>query len=255
MPGMSFRITYGAASKFKYIAQALAKINDEATLIVDSEGVRVWLMSPDKTSLAILKIPAISLDELDAEGETKLVIRTDELNKIVKRATRNDALTLEYQPGMDALRLVLRDRKQDIPRSFDLTIVDVEPSEYKEPTFESTTRFSMDASVFKIIVQDVKIVGDTVTFSSSEDSVVIRASGEEKQYEWRLVLGRPLADLEVTEPSEASYPRSTLEASAKPTGAAERTTIEYATDSPMKLEYTFPNAEKLFIYIAPVLEE
>jgi len=252
---VSFRLTYGAASKFKYIAQALAKVNDEATLIVDPNEVKIWLMSPDKTSLAILKMPTLSLDELDAEDEIKLVIRTDELNRIIRRATRNDAITMEYKEGDEYVKLTLRDKKQDLPRSFELPLVDVEPSEYREPVFETTTRFAMDASIFRIIVQDAKVVGDTIVFQSSEDEVIVRARGEEKQYEWRLALGKPLTELHVTEPSTAGYPRSTLEASAKPTGAAERTIVEYATDSPMKLEYSFPNAEKLIIYVAPVLEE
>ncbi len=250
-----FRLAYGAASKFKYITQAMAKISDEATLEVAADEVKFWLMSPDKTSLAIFRIPAVSLEELEAEEVTRLIIRTDELNKLVKRATRNDILILEYDPSTLSLTLSLRDRKHEIPRSFELTVVDTNASELKEPTFETTTRFIMDAKVFKVIVQDAKVVGDVITFESTEnEEVLVTVRGEEKEYTWRLTRGKPLEDIEVDEPSKASYTRTSLEASAKPTGAAERTKIEFATDHPMKMEYSFPNAEKMIIYIAPTIE-
>jgi proliferating cell nuclear antigen len=250
-----FRVAYGAASKFKYITQAMAKISDEATVEVSSDEVKFWLMSPDKTSLAIFRIPAVSLDELEVDEETRLVIRADELNKLVKRATRNDVLILEYDPSSTTLKLSLRDRKHEIPRDFELTIVDTEAPELKEPTFETTTRFVMEASAFKVIVQDAKVVGDVITFESTEnEEIIVSVRGEEKEYTWRLVRGRPLEDIEVIEPSRASYTRASLEASAKPTGAAERTKLEYATDHPLKIEYSFPNAEKMIIYIAPTIE-
>ncbi len=250
-----FKFSYGTASKFKYITQAMAKISDETTLEVTSDEVRFWLMSPDKTSLAIFRIPAVSLEEIEADEETRIVIRSDELNKLVKRATRNDILTLEYDPSNVVLRLTLLDRKHEILRGFELTVVDTNASELKEPSFDTTTKFAMDASVFKLIVQDAKVVGDIVTFESTEnEEVIVSARGEEKEYKWKLLRGRPLEDLEVIEPSRASYARSTLEASVKPTGAAERTRVEYATDHPIKIEYSFPNAERMIIYVAPTIE-
>ncbi len=250
-----FKVSYGTASKFKYITQAMAKVSDEATLEVGPDEVKFWLMSPDKTSLAIFRIPAISLEEIEAEEETRIIIRSDELNKLVKRATRNDILTLEYDPSTVTLKLNLVDRKHEISRGFELTVIDTNAPELKEPSFDTTTKFTMDANIFKLIVQDAKVVGDVITFESTEnEEIIVSTRGEEKEYIWKLLRGRPLEDIEIIEPSRASYARSTLEASVRPTGAAERTRVEYATDHPIKIEYGFPNAERMIIYIAPTIE-
>ncbi len=251
---MVFRVVYSAASKFKYITQTLAKINDEGIIGFTLDGMISWIMSPDKTSLAILKAPTLAFDEYNIEEESKFTIRVDEFNKIIKRATRNDDLIIEYDPDTQSLLLTLRDRKTGVPRTFMLPIIDVAPTEYKEPKLESTARFTLMADDFKSLIQDVKMISDFVTIEAEDDTVTARASAEEKFYEWIMKVGEPLIDLEVDEKTRATYSRSALEAAVKPVGAAESVRVEYATDYPLKAEFTFPNTEKLYIYIAPALE-
>ncbi len=248
------RFSYGSATKFKYITQALAKINDEALMIVNTEGVTVWLMSPDKVSLAILRIPSLSLDELDVEGEVKYKFRTDELNKIAKRATRNDILVFESNPETGGLTLTLQDKKTDVTRTFNITSMEEPGEEYREPKLEAKTRFSLSATDFKSIVQDARVVGDIILFKSQEGELRVTVEGEGKEYEWIMKPGAPLLELEVDEPSESSYARQVLDAASKPTGAAEDVRVAYASQYPMKIEYTFPNGEKMYIYIAPSFE-
>ncbi|GAB6147854.1 DNA polymerase sliding clamp [Stetteria hydrogenophila] len=248
------RFQYPAATKFKYITQALAKINDEALMIVNSDEVTIWLMSPDKVSLAIVKIPSISLESIETEGEVKYKFRTDELNKIAKRATRNDILIIESNHETGGLNVVLQDKKTGVTRTFDLTSMEEPSEEYREPKFEATTRFSMSASDFKAIARDAKVVGDIVVFKSQEGELHVSCSGEGKEYLWIMKPGAPLLDLEVDEPSESSYARQVLDAASKPAGAAEDVRVAYASQYPMKIEYTFPNGEKMYIYIAPSFE-
>lgn len=245
------RFSYGAVTKFKYVTQTIAKINDEALLIASSEGVTIWLMSPDKVSLAVLRIPATSLDELDVEGEVKYVFRTDELNKVARRASRNDILIVESSPETGGLMLTLQDKKTGVTRSFYITSREEPSEEYREPKLEHTTRFTLSATDFKLIVQDAKAVGDTITFKSQENELRVLVSGEGKEYEWVMKPGAPLLDLEVEEPSESSYSRQVLESASKPTGAAEDVRVAFASQHPMRIEYTFPNGEKMLVYIAP----
>ncbi len=248
------RLVYPAASKFKYITQTLAKINDEGIIGFTLDSMIAWIMSPDKTSLAVLNAPSMSFDEFTVEEEARFRIRTDELNKIVKRATRNDDLIIEHDPENQELVITLRDRKTGVTRSFSLPILETGPAELREPRFESTARFIMIADDFKQIIQDAKVVGDYITFEAEEDKLVARTEAEEKSYEWIMKVGDPLIDLTVDEPTKSSYTRSALEAATKPTGAAENVKVEYATDYPMKIEFAFPNMEKLVLYIAPSLE-
>ncbi len=249
-----FRVVYSAASKFKYITQTLAKINDEGMIGFTHEGLVAWIMSPDKTSLAVLNAPTLSFDEYSVEEEHRFTIRTDELNKVVKRATRNDYLVFEYDADERALKTTLTDRKTGITRAFLVKVIEEAPPELREPRMESTCRFSMLAEDFKHIIQDSKVVGDLVTIDSKDDTVVVRVTGEGKEYEWVMKLNNPLLELEIDEHTVSTYSRTSLEAMTKPTGAAENVSLEYATNYPLKAVFSFPNAEKLSIYVAPVTE-
>ncbi|MCE4602117.1 MAG: DNA polymerase sliding clamp [Desulfurococcales archaeon] len=249
-----FRVVYPAASKFKYITQTLAKINDEGIIGFTLDSMIAWIMSPDKTSLAILRAPPMSFDEYTIEEEARFTIRTDELNKIMKRATRNDDLIIEYRAEDEVLMVTLVDRKTGMSRSFTLPITEASPSELREPKFESTARFIMIADDFKQAIQDAKVVGDYLTFEADDDQLVVRSEAEERSYEWIMKIGDPLIELEVDEHTRSSYTRTALETATKPTGAAENVRVEYATDYPMKIEFTFPNTEKMYLYIAPSLD-
>jgi proliferating cell nuclear antigen len=245
------RVTYGAASKFKYVTQALAKINDEGIIVFTEDMVGASVLSPDKVTMAILKMPSTSFDEFIVDEELGLTVRLDELNKVAKRATRNDDLILEYDAEQQILRVSLRDRKTGVLRQFDITSNPVEEYKLREPKAEFTARIQMEADDFKAIVQDAKVVGDLVLFEAKEDEFRVSVEGEEKLYEWIMKPDDPLISLDVDEESRSAYTRQSLEAAAKPTGASDIVKLSFPTDFPLQLEFTLPNGEKLFIYTAP----
>ena len=245
------RVTYSAASKFKYITQTLAKINDEGDLIFTLEGMIAYIMSPDKTSLAVLRAPIVSFDEYDVSEEMAFRIRTDEFNKIVKRATRNDDLIIEYRADEQSLQITLRDRKTGVPRIFLLPVIVLDQTEVREPRIEGKARFTMMTDDFKTMIQDAKIVGDRLELDAKEDEVVARVSEAEWEYEWVMKDGDPLLSLIVEEEATSAYTVSSLQVATKPTGAAESVKVEFDTNYPLKIEFSFPKAEKMYLYIAP----
>ncbi len=245
------RIVYSAASKFKYVTQSLAKINDEGIFHFAHDQLAAQIMSPDKTTMAVLKMPPLSFDEYIVDEELALIVRTDEFNKVVRRATRNDDLIIEYDYDQQILLLSLRDRKTGLIRQFTITSTPATDFKLREPKIDSTARFHMLSDDFKTIIQDSKIVGDTVTFIAKPEEVIVKSEGEEKEYEWIMKEGDPLITLDVDEETTSTYTRTSLEVTSKPTGAADNVKVSYATDYPMQIEYTFPNGEKLVIYIAP----
>ncbi|MCE4604326.1 MAG: DNA polymerase sliding clamp [Aeropyrum sp.] len=248
-----FRLVYTASTKLKYITQTLAKINDEGTFEFGLNGVRAWIMSPDKTSLAVLEMPSLSFDEYSVEEEMRVVLRTDELNKIVRRATRNDDVILKYSVEEQALEVELRDRKLGFSRSFLVPISSMGAEEIRSLKLEPTARFSILTDDFKTVIQDVKVVGDFAEFEASGDTLTVRSQAEEREYEWVMRPGDALLSIEVDEEARSTYSRQVLEIATKPVGASEAVKVSFASDYPMKIEFTFPNGERLELYIAPSL--
>ncbi|BAA81193.1 DNA polymerase sliding clamp B1 [Aeropyrum pernix K1] len=248
-----FRLVYTASSKFKYIAQTLAKINDEGVFEFSLDGLRAWIMSPDKTSLAILEMPSLSFEEYMVEEEMRVVLRTDELNKISKRATRNDDIIFQWNAEEQALEVELRDRKLGFSRKFLVPATSVGAEEMRRLKLEPTVSFTILTDDLKAMIQDVKVVGDFAEFEASEGQVVVRSQAEEKEYEWVMKPGDVLLSLEVEEDAKSIYSRQVLEIATKPVGAAESVKVSFASDYPMKIEYTFPNGERMELYMAPSL--
>lgn len=249
-----FRVVYGRASKFKYVTQALAKINDEGYMEVLEDGLRLWLMSPDKTSMAYVFMPSHSLDEYTVEEPVRVTFRVDEFHRIIRRAGRNDILTLEFDRETQSISTTLTDKKIGVSRTFALPIINLSGEEFRELRIQPTVKFTMESKNFKTIVQDAKVVGDTVTFEAEKELVIVKVVGEDKEYVWELRPGDPLLELQVDEPATASYSRSALDVASKPASAADTVRVEYATNYPIQISFNLPGGEKMVIYVAPVLE-
>ena len=248
------RVVYSAANKFKYVVQALAKINDEGVFVFSLDMLGAEVLSPDKVTMAILKMPLHSFDEYNVDEETALLVRLDDLNKIVKRATRNDNLVFEYDANQQVLLVSLHDTKTGLIRQFEVPASPMEGYKLREPKAEFTARIQMESDDFKAIIQDAKVVGDLIHFEATEDYFRVHVEGEEKEYEWIMRRGDPLIALDVDEETRSSYTRQSLEAATKPTSASDIVKLSFSTDYPVQLEFTLPNGEKLYVYTAPSLE-
>ncbi|MEM1928142.1 MAG: DNA polymerase sliding clamp [Acidilobaceae archaeon] len=252
---MRFHLAYSKASKFKYVTLALSKISDECNLSVTEDGVTFWMMSPDKTIMAVVSIPPLSLDAFEVDEPVRLVVRTEDLHRVAKRAGRNDVLELELpegETGFVSSRLV--DKKTGMQRSFEIPVLSTSGAEYREPRISTTARFTMNSKDFKLLSQDVKVVGDTLAVRAVSGEVRVTARGENKLYEWVLKPGDPLIDLDVEEPSESLYSRSSIDIAVKPAGAAETVRFEFATNYPARLTFNLPGGEKMMILVAPIVE-
>jgi len=248
---LGLRVVYSAGSKFKYVTQALAKTNDEGDLIFTLDEMIAYVLSPDKSTLAVLRVPMTSFDEYDVSEEMYFRIRNDEFNKIIKRATRNDEIIIEYDAEQEALKITLLDKKTGAERVFYLPVIVLEKAEIKEPKMEGTVVATMVADDLKTLIQDANLVADVVELEAKEDTLVARASGQEREYEWTMKENDPLLSLDIIEESRSQYAVSQLQAATKPAGAAETAKLEFETDYPLKITFLLPNGERLVIYVTP----
>jgi len=249
----SFRAMYPKGTDFKRLAQALAKISDEATLKAVEQGLSVWAFSPDKTVLGIIKLDPSAFDEFTVDGEVGLSISASELYRVARRATRNDAVVLNYSSGFVGLSVELQDKKTSFSRSFTVTASETSEAELREINMSPTARVVMTADDLGVLISDVKTVGDIVEFIASGDTLTIKSSAEGKEYTGTMKAGAPLQEVSVESETRASYSVKSLYSSLKPiVGLADTVTIEYATDYPLKISVTSAGPEQIVIYIAPV---
>jgi proliferating cell nuclear antigen len=251
---MAFRAVYPAATKFKYIVQTIAKVMDEIPFVATPEGLEVKTLTPDKTTMIVLKLPMTAFEEYELEEEKKtFVVPADELNRIAKRGTRNDMVELKLNEEQRRLEINFIDKKTGVVRSFYVPLREAIVEELAEPQVELTVTARLEADDFKNIINDAKIVSDEVEFSAYEDHLEVVAVSAQKKYTGIFRVGDPLISLDVrgTAPIRAKYSIDLLKATTKATSAADTATLEYGEALPMRISFDLPGNGVLIYWVSP----
>ncbi|MEM3926014.1 MAG: DNA polymerase sliding clamp [Desulfurococcaceae archaeon] len=247
-----FKAIYPNASKMKYVTQAIAKITDEVPFYATTDSLEARILSPDKTMLTIFKIPSIAFEEFHVEGEEFFVVSSTELNKIVRRASRNDVLVLELDKENNVLKTIFRDRKIGVEREFQISIIPRPQETIPYLDIDLNVSVRMLSEDFKNIISDLKIVGEEALFIYDKNKLVISSIEQQKEYSCELVEGNPLLYIAASvEKARASYNIDMLAIAVKPASASKQVTISFDTDKPMKIEYELTGGGQIIYWLVP----
>ncbi len=252
---MVFKASITAVPKFRYIAQTLAKITDEAPFYATMDGLEVKVLSPDKTTLTILKIPSISFEEYNVDGEEFFVIATDEFNKIIRRGTRDDILVLELDKENNRLKIIFKHKKTGMERTFYIETKPRTREELPEPKLELGVSFRILPDDYKHIIRDLKVIGEEAVFQYKNGKIYIFSQAQQKEYRGEFEEGSPLSYISATvDEARSVYSVSLLETTLKPIQAASDVLVSFDTNKPLKIEFTLALGGTLDYWIVPVIE-
>ncbi len=250
-----FKASYTATSKFKYIAQALAKITDEAPFYVTQDTFEARILSPDKTTMIVLKIPSIAFEEYEVSGEEVFIVPTSELNKIVRRGSRNDILVFEYDSEKGQLKIGFRNKKTGVERSFYIDARSGAGESIEELKLDLSVTARFIADDYKQIIRDLKVVGEEAVFHYKEGKLYIYSHAQQKEYRGEFSEGDPLTYLSSTvDEAKAIYSIGLLEATLKPIQSAKYVTFSFDTDKPAKIEFEITEGGYMTYWIVPRVE-
>lgn len=249
---MSFRAVYPSASKFKYIAQTLAKIASEIPFTANENGINVKVLSPDKTTMIILTLPSLAFEEYECSQEITFIVGSDEFNKTVKRGSRNDMLEFILEKEYRRLKMTFIDRKLGYRRTFYVSLREGVVEKLPEPKMELPVSIRMISDDFKNIIKDAKIVGDEIEFIATPEKVEVRTITPQKEYYNILLPDKPLVSMIVKEAEvRSTYGIDLLEAALKATSASETVTLEFGPSMPIKIVFDVPGGGTLTYWVAP----
>jgi len=251
---LSFRAVYPTATKFKYIIQTIAKVMDEIPFIAKPEGIEIKTLTPDKTTMIVLRLPISAFEEYELQEDKKVfVVPADEMNRIAKRGTRNDMVELKLNEEQRKLEVNFIDKKTGVVRAFYVPLREAVVEELAEPQVELTVSLRLEADDFKNIINDAKIVSDEVEFAAYDDRLEVVAISTQKKYNGVFRIGDPLISYEVkgSTPVRAKYSIDLLKATTKATSAADTASIEYGEALPMKITFDLPGGGILVYWVSP----
>ena len=242
------------ARKIKTLVSALSSSIKDALFQVDSERMYMKALDPSHVSLAVLSLPAESFDLFEVEGEVKMPLSLDELNKYLARARPNDDVTLKHSSSTSKLEMVYAGGGISTKTfQFPLSRLDMEEAP-EPPEMEFDVQISTAADFLAELVKDCKVVSPHITLYTEKGKFGAKASesgGTEADFAYS---SEGLLSIAVKEDSKAAYTLQYLEDMAKISAAADAMHLQFSSDKPLRITFDLIGGGSVTFLLAPRLE-
>ncbi len=244
------KLVFFDARIWRYVVSAISKIIEEGAFVATSEGLRFKAMDPSHVVMIDYFIPASAFEEYEVKGEEIIGVNFEDVAKIMRRATKEDKLGLEVEDPKLIISLIGKGVRKFVLPQLSLTVETL-----PEPQIEFNTKVKMLSDLFKDMVKDLEPIGDILYLESTEEEFKARAASDLGEAE--IIVNKEsenILELEVKEPSKASYSIDYFVDIATASNAADVVNIYFSTDMPSKIEFELPQEGRLTFYVAPRVE-
>lgn len=235
----------------RYLKESIGVISElvnEGTFKMSKEGMALIAMDPANVAMVIFKLLSSAFIEYDVKEPQSLAINLANLKQIMRRVDASDTLTLEVEENK--LKITL---KGNTTRRFSLPILDVEEKEQRVPELKFHATVSTSSHILSQAVEDVDIVGESVSFSVSKDKFMIEAEGDLSKANIEMKEGKDVK-IKCTDSCKAKYSIEYLKKMVSAGKLAENVDIHFSNDYPLKLEYKALDKMLLSFILAPRVE-
>ncbi len=233
------------------LSKAIEIISDlvtEVRIKVNEYGLSISAIDPANVAMVGFKIPRSAFSQFESGNEV-LGVNLDNLKHILKRSGAGSSLILEKKENL--LSIQIEDR---IKRHFTLNLIEIESEDVdfyeKVSRMEFSSKIEINSVDLVSSIEDCAVVADAVSFIIRDGKFVVEAkslnsamsefSGDEAKIEG--------------ENSKSKYSLEYLQKFMKGAKICEKTSLQFAEDHPLKIEFKTPHMELSFI-LAPRVEE
>lgn len=247
------RLVFSDARVWKYAIASISNIVEEASFMINSEGLRLRSLDPSKVVLVDYAIPRTGFEEFEVDGEVIVGVNLSDLSRVLKRSTKNDRLELSV---MDSGRFVVALVGRGV-RRFILPSIQPSIEQVPELNIQFKARAKMVSAVFRDVVSELEVIGDAIEFIAkpSERKLIARTTSDLWEAELELSEEKGmLLEFSADGEERSSYSTDYLSNIAVASQAADEALLEYATAIPCRIEFTLPEGGRLTFYVAPRTE-
>ncbi|MCP3682992.1 MAG: proliferating cell nuclear antigen (pcna) [bacterium] len=237
----------------KYLKESISVISElvnEARLKVTKDAIELVAMDPANVAMVIFKLLSSSFTEYSVEKETELAINLNNLKQILRRAKPNDMVTLELADSK--LKIQLR---SESTRTFSLPIIDVEEKEQKVPELTFPVTIETSSDVLNEAIEDADIVSESVSMVADTKRFALNAEGDLSNASIEIKEGEETKiNMTSKETVKAKYSVEYLKKMIQGSKLADKVTIQFNKDYPLKLDYNTVDKVLLSFILAPRVE-
>lgn len=232
---------------FSKAIDLISELVTEVRLKVTEFGMTITAMDPANVSMVGFKLPKSAFSEFQSDYEV-LGINLDDLKKILKRCKAGSSLILSKKENVLEIKIV-----DKILRNFTLGLIEIESEDIDFTEKVSRMEFSSKVEIVsqELIdsIDDCAVVADSCSFVIENNNFIIKAKGmNSAQSEF----SGDEAKIEA-ENCSAKYSLEYLQKFMKASKLAEKTTLQFANDHPLRVDIS-ANQLGLSFILAPRVE-
>ncbi len=254
----SFVLKVDNSRILRAIIETLSNIIDETTIVVTPKEFTIKAMDPNRICLLKLVIKKEGFDDFECNKACKIGVNLDDFNKILKRASSNDSITLEYQEEEQKIKIKMKRGDSTRTRTFSLALIDVDIEEVPMDNLlkiEFNAIWDMNIDHFNEALKDAEIYSEILNIKATEgEGLFFSSSGQigEMQYDFGL---EDLFEPDISEENKGAYSLTFLKSILKIAAITENFKISLKTDHPLKIEFGLLEGGELKYFLAPRVED
>lgn len=233
---------------FKDSINIISELVSEVKFKATSQGLELVAMDPANVSMVIFKLLSSCFTHYQVEGAEEVAINLNNLKQILRRASGDDMLSLETTDD-NKLKIIL---KGATTRSFSIPLLELEEKEQKVPELQFPIVIETDSELLSESVEDVSVVAESVTLLGEKGQLSVKAEGD---------LSKAFIEIKPDEKTaiktassdkfKAKYSLEYLKKMIQGGKLADRVSLQFNSDYPLKLEYKVIDRLSLSFILAP----
>ena len=243
----------------KSIIETLSNIIDETEFIVSPKEFVITAMDPSRICLLKLSIQKENFEGYTCSKESKIGLNLDDLDKILRRSTTNDAIEINFKESDQKIKITMqREEGNTRKRTFSLALIDLEREEIPMDNLlkiEYPSNWVIDPDFLVEAIKDAEIYSEILNMKAVPDEgLVFTSAGQIGEMEYNLGVD-DLIESDIKEICTGAYSLTFLKAILKIASITEKLEISLKTDHPIKMIFNLLEGGELNYFLAPRVEE
>lgn len=253
-----FKLKLENSRILKGIVETLSSIIDETEFKVNPDEFTITAMDPSRICLLKLSIKKEDFDEYECDEETKVGLNLDDLDKILKRSSADDAIQIDFKEADNKIKIIMQREGMTRTRTFSLALLDIDIEEIPMDNLlqiEYPSKWVIDPEFLVEAIKDAEIYSEILNIKAEEEKgLTFSSSGQIGEMVYNLG-SEDLIETQITDKNTGAYSLTFLKAILKIAPITEKLEISLKTDHPLKMIYNLLEGGELSYFLAPRVEE
>lgn len=256
--------TPAKAESFAGLFQHIKLFTEHINILFQTDKMFVQGMDSSRVSIFEIYLPAAWFDKYELTQDVTIGINVNIFSKVLATRDKAQILRLNF-PGDDKLFVDFACPPDALvsgvyDKSFEVPLMDIESEMMMIPPTESQAEFSVPAVKFAILMDQLKVFGDTIQFECSETAIQLTSHSHDCG---KMKVDIPIDDLTSFAINEGecmslSYSLTHLHNICLYSKIAPEITIHMSDNFPIKMVFsvgTVDSGAQIVFYLAPKLTE